>query len=253
MLGNMAMQDTLIARWGTKPKFISFALLIFSFACVRSLTLLPVVLLITALLLGLSKVPVKLLLQRIRIPALFIIVMGLVLLFFTQGQVMGQLGPLVFTREGAVSALLMIARFVCILTLIIILFSTSTFLEILAVMQSLGIPELLIDMLMFTYRYLHETGAMLQQMNTAMVLRGFAENRLKALYTYSYLVGTILIRSYEQSQRVYHAMVIRGYGQHPDEKPFREASSKDHVLCAICVIISLILGSMQFYLLLMGV
>lgn len=248
MLGNIAIQNTVISRWGTKPKFISFVLLVFSFACVKSLALLPLILLITAVLFFLAKVPVQFLLQRLKIPALFIGVMGLILLFFTQGQVLGEVGPFTVTREGLAGALLMAGRFVSILTLIVILFSTSTFLEVLAVMQSLGIPEILIDMLMFTHRYLHETAVMFRQMNTAMVLRGFVGQRLKALITYSYLAGTIFIRSYEQSQRIYQAMMMRGYGQHPVKKSFREASPADHVLCAVCVFLSLALGSLQFYL-----
>lgn len=253
MLENVAVPDTLISRWGTKSKFISFVLLIFTFACVKSLTLLPVILLITAILLGLSRVPVRFVLQRLQIPALFIIIMALILLFFTRGQAIAQLGPLMITREGAVSALLMTGRFVSILTLIIILFSTSTFLEVLAVMQSLCIPDILLDMLMFTHRYLYELAAMFQQMNTAMVLRGFTGQRIKAVSTYSYLAGTIFIRSYEQSQRIYQAMVMRGYGQLPVKRPFPEAEREDYVLSALCVIVALALGSTQFYLLFPGV
>ncbi len=253
MLDYIATQNTLISRWGTKSKFISFVLLIFSFACIKSLTLLPVILLITGILLYLSRVPVRFVLQRLKIPALFIIVMALILLFFTRGQAIAQLGPLMVTQEGTVSALLMIGRFVSILTLIIVLFSTSTFLEILAVMQSLGIPEILLDMLMFTHRYLYELAGMFQQMNTAMVLRGFEGHRIQAVYAYSYLAGTIFIRSYEQSQRIYQAMVMRGYGQIPVKRPFTEAEHEDYVLSGLCIILALALGSTQFYLLFPGV
>lgn len=253
MLDNTIMQDTIIHRWGTKPKFISFILLVFSFACVKSLALLPVILLITTIIFGLSGVPLQFLLQRLKMPACFILIMGLVMLLFTQGQVVGQLGFLTVTREGAVSALLMMGRFVCILTLMMVLFSTSTFLEVLAVMQAMGIPELLTDMLMFTYRYLNELAVMFRQMNTAMIMRGFTGQKIKALYALSYLAGTIFIRSYEQSQRIYQAMAIRGYGQKCVDKPYREASREDQVLCAMCVVAALVLGSVQFYLLYPGV
>lgn len=253
MLEDRTVANTIISRWGTKPKFISMVLLSFSFASVKSLILLPAVLLITGTLLVLSRVPIQLLLRRLKVPALFIFIMAFILLFFTPGQAIGELGPLTVTRDGLESALLMVGRLAAILTLMVILFSTSTIQDVLAVMQSLGIPELMIDMLMFTHRYLHETAAMFRQMKTAMVLRGFEGNRLQALYTYSYLAGTILVRSYEQSQRVYQAMIMRGYGQFPIERPFRKAQRQDHVLCAMCVILSLALGLAQLGLLLPGV
>lgn len=252
MFDSIAVPNTIILRWGTRPKFISFGLLVFSFACVKSLALLPIVLLITSVMFFLSGVPALFLLKRLRIPASFILFMAIILVFFTQGQVIGTLGPFTVTREGVESALLMLGRFACILTLLIILFATTTLVDILAVMESLGIPEFLVDMLMFTHRYLHELSIMFRQMNIAMVMRGFTGQKLKAIYSYSYLAGTILIRSYEQAERIYQAMVIRGYGQQNITKPYREASPEDRMLCTVCVGLAVALSMVQFYLLYPG-
>lgn len=252
MLDRTDIPDTIISRWGTKPKFISFVLLMFVFAGIKSLALLPLVLLIATGLFLLSRVPVRFLLRRLKLPALFIGMMALLLVFFTQGQVVGACGPFMVTREGLASALLMAGRCVAILTIIVILFYTSAFLEVLAVMHSLGIPEVLTDMLLFTHRYLHETAVMFRQMHTALALRGFAGRRCKALIVYSYLAGTIFIRSYEQSQRLYQAMMLRGYGRQPVKGSYRKAGSGDQALAAMLVILSLALGSLQILLLYPG-
>jgi len=53
-------------------------------------------------------------------------------------------------------------------------------------------------------------------------LRGFRERRLKSLGTFASLAGTILVRSYEQSDRVYKAMILRGYGQSAQDYNYRD-------------------------------
>ena len=86
-------------------------------------------------------------------------------------------------------------------------------------MRSLGLPTLLADMTLLTYRYLFETADMLSTMQRSMQLRGFGRRRRwfriegTTLLQLSGLLGTLLIRSYERSERVYKAMQLRGYGQ----------------------------------------
>jgi cobalt/nickel transport system permease protein len=73
----------------------------------------------------------------------------------------------------------------------------------------------LADMTLLAYRYLYEIGDDLETMRTAMGLRGFQAHRLsgRALGALAALAGSVLVRSYEQSERVYKAMVLRGYGR----------------------------------------
>jgi cobalt/nickel transport system permease protein len=70
--------------------------------------------------------------------------------------------------------------------------------------------------MLLTYRYLEELTDILTNMQRAMKLRGFEKKALdqRTLKMLSQLVGTLLLRSYEQSKRVYQAMVLRGYHYH---------------------------------------
>lgn len=69
-------------------------------------------------------------------------------------------------------------------------------------------------MTLLAYRYLEELGEMLTTMQRAMKLRGFQPRQFSSrnLRIFAQLTGSILIRSYERSQRVYQAMILRGYG-----------------------------------------
>jgi cobalt/nickel transport system permease protein len=72
-------------------------------------------------------------------------------------------------------------------------------------------------MTLLAYRYLFEIGGDLRRMETAMRLRGFGANGFstRGLGILASLAGSILVRSYERSDRVYNAMMLRGYGQAP--------------------------------------
>jgi cobalt/nickel transport system permease protein len=86
-------------------------------------------------------------------------------------------------------------------------------------------------MTLLTYRYLEELADILTNMQRAMQLRGFQSRRLhrRSFKILSQLVATLLIRSYEQSKRVYQAMLLRGY--HYQKKPvYNRKSSGDRAL-----------------------
>ena len=90
-------------------------------------------------------------------------------------------------------------------------------------------------MTLFSYRYIYEIGDDLETMEKAMGLRGFRARRLggRTLSVLASLAGSILVRSYEQSERVYKAMVLRGYGRSSRVQEAVEAEPRDAI--ALCV------------------
>lgn len=240
--------DTPIHRWEPRTKIIGLMILIFSFSFVDRLELMPALVIISAFLFLLSRLPFTLLLQRWRVPIFFIIIMGLFLMFFSSGTVLFRLGPLSIKKEGIHAMILITVRFFCILTVIVTLFETTPFLTILKAMGSLGIPSILTDMTMFTYRYIFEIGDKLRTMMTAMKIRGFKNHSLKDIINLTSLVGTIFVRSYEQSERVYNAIVLRGYGEKENLKNEFITTTKDIVYVITIILISISLICFQLYL-----
>jgi cobalt/nickel transport system permease protein len=178
-------------------------------------------LLVVAIFYGVSRLPLGFLLNRLRYPGLFIAAV-VILLPLTAGEtVIWRWGWLSLRLEGLEAMGLVVCRFLSILTLGFILLGTTPFLKLIRAMRALRMPAILADMTLLSYRYLFEVADTLTTMQKAMGLRGFGQQqgwlrlRTKTLKQLASLTGSLLIRSYERSERVYKAMRLRGYGQLP--------------------------------------
>lgn len=202
-------------RWELRCKLIGFVILIFAFSYVRDLLLLPVMIAVTAAIYIISRLPVSFMLNRLRYPSVFLLVIILVLPFVSGQTVVLNLGPLDLRQEGLLSVLLIAVRFLSILTIGLVLFGTAPFLNTIKAMRALGLPSIMADMVLLAFRYLHEIGSDLRKMQTAAGLRGFHHHgfSLRGLSVPAWLGGSLLVRSYERSEWVYKAMLLRGYGQ----------------------------------------
>ncbi len=202
-------------RWEPRCKLISLMALIFAFSAIHSLILLPLMLGITLLLYILSGLPWSFLGKRLRYPSFFLMGIVLFLPFSAGDTILWQWGILSVRWEGCLAVLIVSTRFFCILVVVLILFGTAPFLIMMQAMGQLGLPPLLRDMMVLTYRYLIEFGDRLATLKIAMHLRGFDPHALtwRQIQTLASLTGTLLVSSYEQSERVYQAMRLRGYGQ----------------------------------------
>ncbi|UCG82426.1 MAG: cobalt ECF transporter T component CbiQ [Dehalococcoidia bacterium] len=201
-------------RWDPRLKLIGLIAVIFAFSFVQDLRLLAPMVLVTAFIYAVSKLPFSYMLTRLRYPSLFLLVVVLLLPFLSGQTVVASIGPLDLREEGLTAVLLIATRFICILTVGLVLFGTSSFITMLKAMRSLGMPAVMTDMALLAFRYLYEIGDYLHRMETAMRLRGFRVRRLRlqGLGVRAWLGGSILVRSYERSEWIYKAMIMRGYG-----------------------------------------
>ena len=244
--------ESYVHSWTPRLKLLGLGALMFAFAAVKHLSLLAPMLCLTAVLYRCSGLPFSFLRRRLRYPGLFILAVVLVLPFTAGSTILAQWGPLALRQEGLLTMVLVIGRFLSILTLGFVLLGTTPFLTLLRAMRSLGLPIILADMTLLTYRYLFETADMLSTMQKSMRLRGFGQQRRwlhverKTLFQLAGLLGTLLIRSYERSEKIYKAMQLRGYGQlKPSQLVARQpADSMSWMLTGICSIaaIAFIIG-----------
>ncbi len=214
ILDRYAYLDSPLHRWQQSYKLVGLLSLIFAFAFIQNIWLLPIAIVITCILFSLSQIPVSFLIKRLRYPSWFILAVVILLPFISGSTPVLQLGWLTIKEEGFWQSVLISVRFFCILTLSIVLFGTAPFLSSIKAMRSLGIPRVIVDMTLLSYRYLEELGEMLTTMQQAMRLRGFKTKGLnrRALSVFAQLTGSILVRSYDRSLRIYQAMILRGYG-----------------------------------------
>lgn len=207
--------DSPLHRWEPKARLIGLAKLILAFSFVQRLQLLPAMLAVTLVLYAVARLPLSFLWKRLRSPGFFLLVMALLLPFLSGSTVIMRIGPVALRREGLLDTVLIVGKFVSIMTVGLVLFGVAPFLNTIEAMRAMGLPPLLADMTLFSYRYIYDIGDDLATMQTAMGLRGFRARHLgsRSFGALASLVGSILVRSYEQSERVYKAMILRGYGQ----------------------------------------
>lgn len=200
--------------WEPRCKLIALMALIFAFTFVQHPYLLLPMLGVTAVLYGVSKLPLSFLRSRLHYPGYFLLGVTVLLPFVSGQTIWVQLGGVSVYREGLLAAIAIAARFISIVMVGLVLFGSSPIVTTIKAMRSLGLPKTLADMTLLFYRYLYEIGGDLIRMQTAMRLRGFRMRRpsRRNLKVLAALAGSLLIRSYEQSERVYGAMRLRGYG-----------------------------------------
>lgn len=214
-LDDYAHLESPLHQWEPRCKLIGLMGLIFAFAMVRDQRLILPMLGVSAGIYALSKLPVNYWRMRLRYPGLFLVGVVGFLPFISGQTVLFQLGPIALYQEGILAMVGIASRFLAIITLSLVLFGTASFLTTIRTLRSLGLSPILTDMMVLFYRYLFELGDRLHTMQSAMRLRGFKRTRLtpRALQTFASVAGTLLVQSYEQSERIYQAMRLRGYGQ----------------------------------------
>lgn len=84
-------------------------------------------------------------------------------------------------------------------------------------LHRLRIPENLVHLLLFTVRYIEVLRVEFDRLRNAMKARGFRPANSRHTYvSYGYLVGMMLVRAMERSERILQAMKCRGFaGQIP--------------------------------------
>ena len=182
-------------------------------------TILPLAILLAALvvLCVLSKIPLKFFLVRatVFIP-IFAAVIALPLLFITPGRPLAEVGyaGLVarVTVEGVYRAVQFTSRiWICVASLILLVLTTK-FSRIIQVMKSFKFPNVFITMTAITYRFIflfiNEAYRMALAKESRTVVK---ESRMRAIRSFANMITTLFIRSYERGERVYLAMISRGY------------------------------------------
>jgi len=221
-LASRSFSSPWLHRWRPLPKVVGLLALMAAFAQVQRLALLPLVWVLVALLWALSGLPLRRGLRRLAAPGVLLIAFVLFLPFAVGETFLWQWGSLALRWEGLERALCLGGRSLALLALAMLLGETTPLPALLAALGALGIPDLLLELAWLTQRYLQEVATQWQRMQRAARLRGWRPRGSlwrpgpalrQDLPFLAAAVGTLLVRSYERSERVYQALRLRGYGR----------------------------------------
>lgn len=128
------------------------------------------------------------------------------------------LGPLALTatREGIRDALSIVAKSWLSVQVALLLAYTTPFPNLIDALRALRLPSIMVSIISFMYRYLAVIGQEAGRMNRARASRSASGSGPGGSITWrarvtGAMVGSLFIRSYERSERVYAAMLARGF------------------------------------------
>lgn len=128
------------------------------------------------------------------------------------GEEIFHLGNLRLSQQGALLAAMITLKTNIIVASIIALLATSTIAELGHSLEKLHFPRKLCFILLYTYRYVFVIYQEYMRLLRAAKLRSFTPGtNLHTYKTYAYLFGMTLVNSYNRSNRIHQAMLLRGF------------------------------------------
>lgn len=216
--------------------------LIFALIVVFSKTLwLPFLGLLLAFTFALSaSLNIKRTLRRVIAMDIFVLLMIIMLPFTMVGTPLFQVFGFTASQEGFIHAIGIGLKANAVVLTLLALVGTLDASVLGHALARLHVPEKLVHLLLFTVRYLDVISREYKAMRKAMKARAFVpRNNLHTWRTFGYLVGMLLVRSLERSERIYAAMKCRGYCGKLYLFDTLKWQSRDTVLVAIVVLFAI--------------
>lgn len=186
-----------------------FAVVVVALSTIAALT---AALLVALALLVLSRLPWRSTLKRMAMMDSFIIVMLLLLPFSVPGDPFVTIWGFSATWQGLWQAIEIALTANAVILTVMVLIGTLEPVTLGHALHRLRCPETLINLLMFTIRYIDVLHEEYQRLRAAMKVRGFRPGTNWHTYrSFGYLIGMMLVRAIERSERILGAMKCRGF------------------------------------------
>ncbi len=160
----------------------------------------------------LARVPMRQLVRRLIPVNAFVLFLWIFLPFTLKGEPFFSIGSLVGSHEGVLYATRISIKSNAIMLVLIALVASTSVLTLGHAMHELRVPQKMVHLFFFTYRYIHVIYREYLRSVNAMKVRGFRPRTNMHTYkTFAYLVGMLVVRSADRAQRVHNAMLCRGF------------------------------------------
>ncbi len=160
----------------------------------------------------LAQPPAAVLLRRLLAFNLFLAFLWVFIPWGMPGEEVFGIGSLSVTREGVGYMIAMTLRANALMLALVALMASTTVTAMTHAMSTLRVPDKITYLLFLTYRYIGEIASEYARLVNAMRVRCFRPSSSIHTYrSYAYLVGMLLVNSFERSQRIRAAMLCRGF------------------------------------------
>ncbi|MCP3940774.1 MAG: cobalt ECF transporter T component CbiQ [Desulfobacteraceae bacterium] len=171
-------------------------------------------LLISLSLIGFTRLPIKVLLRRLK-PLFWCLLTIWVFVPLTfKGNIIFQYGLFSASYQGILLSCKITFKSLALLLMFISLIATMPIASLGAGLHQLKVPDKLVFLLLMTYRYIAVIQGEYMRLLRAAKFRGFKPGtNLHSYKIYAFLSGMLFVRASFRAKRVYQAMCCRGFKQ----------------------------------------
>lgn len=210
-----ARSDGIIRRIDPRARIIAAVLFAVLVVSLHDLVALTAALLVAIIALSLSRLPLGRTLRRMAVMDSFIIFIILMLPFTVPGEPLFEIFGLVASREGLLQAVRIALTANAVVLMLMSLVGTMDSVTLGHALHRLKAPANLVHLMLFTVRYIEVLHEEYLRLRMAMKIRAFRPSNSRHTYmSYGYLVGMMLVRAMERSERILAAMKCRGFSGH---------------------------------------
>jgi cobalt/nickel transport system permease protein len=210
LLDTLSYKDTVIHRLDPRTKVIAtfaFIVTVVSFPKYEIAGLIPFFL-FPSVIFSLGDIPIWFILKKVLVVSVFAVFIGIFNPLFDTRVMVNLFG--IPISGGWVSFFSILLKFFLTICSALLLISTTSFPGICHALRKLGIPEIFISQLLFLYRYIFVLIEETLRMVRARDLRSFGK-RGQGMSIFINLIATLFMRTIERAERIYHAMLSRGF------------------------------------------
>jgi len=222
-LEEFAEGNSYLHRLDPRVKILTLTPFIFVIALVEGIKV-PLAGLIVSVILTLSaRLSLKKVINRLMVVNVFIVMLWIFVPFTSKGDVLIDLGSIGISKDGLLYVLSITLKTNAIVLGTIALLGTSHVFNLAHALIHMKAPAKLVHLFFFFYRYISVLHDEYSRLRRAMAIRAFKPGtNLHTYRSYAYLIGMLIVSSYERSRRIYNAMLCRGFkGKFPIVNHFK--------------------------------
>ncbi len=210
--GQFSTEESFVHSLDPRIKIIAALLFSVVVAVLSNFLVLLPGLAVSLFLIALAKLSLRKVFYRLLLVNGLILFLWIFFPFTHKGEALFSIGPLVGTKEGVLYAGRITIKCNAILLAMTALLGTTPVLTLGHAMSRLYLPDKLTHLFLFTYRYIHVIHREYIRLQNSMKIRAFYPGtNLHTYKTFAYMVGMLLVKSFDRAQRVHNAMLCRGF------------------------------------------
>ncbi len=209
-LDSLSYKDTFVHRLDPRVKLlVSFTFIFFvvSFPKYELPGLMPFFI-YPVFLLAAGEIPLRIIAKKVLFVSPFAIFIGVFNPVFDTNVIFTLYG--IPITGGWISFLTIIVKFILTVSTVLLLIAVTSFPGLCEALERLKLPRVFVIQLLFLYRYLFVLFEDALRMSRAREARSFGK-RGREIKTFIKLISVLLLRTLERSEKIYQAMLSRGF------------------------------------------